>query len=365
MCLAQFFLVQLFTGVIVDTFVQKRRLAEEQARNVFITPAQKEWLDIHRKLRRTLRPALVRRTSTGRWGRFRLACERVVRDARFDRAVNCIIVVNVAVMSAYNTDMSAADKAALDRTNLGLNTFFMVELGLRITAEGTDHFSEAVNWFDGTVVVFSFLADIFIATSHSSVLRALRTIRLTRLFYSTVAFHVLFDVFFRSLPILLNILGLTSLVFFMYAVLGMNLFGTVNAEQDTLNRQANFSSFGISMLTLLRVATGDDWTNIMHEAMVQPPDCSRENPNGNFGCGPGKLAYAYFLSFNVVGQFIMLNLFVAVLLEQYAEERKRPPHLVRKEDVEDFFQTWLVRGGGQRLAQPDCTATCTPLRPRV
>lgn len=92
-----------------------------------------------------------------------------------------------------------------------------------------------------------------------------------RLFYSTAAVHVLFDVFFRSLPILLNIFGLTALVFFMYAVLGMNLFGAINTNQSSLNRQAHFSSFGVAMLTLLRVATGDDWTLVMHEAMVRGP----------------------------------------------------------------------------------------------
>lgn len=195
----------------------------------------------------------------------------IVRHPRFDRFANFLILSNVAVMAAYTADMSGTDTDALDRTNLGMNCFFFAELLARVFAEGGEEFfSETVNVFDAVVVVFSLICDLLlVAWKPMAALRAVRTIRLTRLFYSTAAFHVLFDVFFRSLPILLNIFGLTALVFFMYAVLGMNLFGALNTNQENLNRQANFSSFGLAMLLLLRVATGDDWTFIMHESMAR------------------------------------------------------------------------------------------------
>lgn len=93
------------------------------------------------------------------------------------------------------------------------------------------------------------------------------------------------------------------LFFFMWAVLGIYLFGAINIEQgseDGLHRRANFNNFGLSMLTLLRVATGDDWTQIMFDSMVQPPLCTTgDNPTRDFGCGTVG-AYAFFLSFSVV-----------------------------------------------------------------
>lgn len=192
-----------------------------------------------------------------------------MKHRRFVKLVNALILANVAVIASYTTDMPPGTKDALDRTNLGFNCFFALELLVRVVSDGRDFFLEAVNSFDAFVVLVALFADVFIAVAPSGAVRALRTLRLVRLFYSSPAFHVLFDVFFRSLPILLNIFGLTALVFFMYAVLGMNLFGAVNANQENLNRQANFSSFGVAMLLLLRVATGDDWTAIMHEAMVR------------------------------------------------------------------------------------------------
>ena len=59
---------------------------------------------------------------------------------------------------------------------------------------------------------------------------------------------------------LANVGGLTLLVFFVYAVLGVSLFGALSSNQTHLNRHSNFNDFGSAMLTLLRVGTGEDWT---------------------------------------------------------------------------------------------------------
>ena len=90
---------------------------------------------------------------------------------------------------------------------------------------------------------------------------------------------------------LTNVGGLALLLFFVYAVLGVHLFGELNANQVNLNRHTTFADFGSAMLTLVRVATGEDWTYIMcatlpthpHRATVcpspHPPPSHRITPS--------------------------------------------------------------------------------------
>ena len=69
----------------------------------------------------------------------------------------------------------------------------------------------------------------------------------------------------------------------------------MNRFQSDLNRQANFSSFGAALLTLLRVVTGDDWSSLMFNAMVQQPHCSETNVGRDRGCGNQAAAYTFFI----------------------------------------------------------------------
>lgn len=112
--------------------------------------------------------------------------------------------------------------------------------------------------------------------------------------------------------------GLLFIVFFLYAVAGMQLFGDINRYQENLNASSNFSTFGSSLMILMRMVTGESWNGVMYDCMVQPPNCdSDNNPNHDFGCGGKVSAYLYFNSFTLLGGWIMLNLFLAVVMENY------------------------------------------------
>lgn len=71
--------------------------------------------------------------------------------------------------------------------------------------------------------------------------------------------------FIGSLPALINVGSLLFLFLYIYAVLGMNLFASVKL-QSNLNERANFQSFGLSLLTLFRASTGENWNYLMNEA---------------------------------------------------------------------------------------------------
>lgn len=87
--------------------------------------------------------------------------------------------------------------------------------------------------------------------------------------------RTLFNTLIISLPAICNVGSLLFLLFFVYAVLGMNLFG----RNELLNAapHANFSNFGMSLLTLFRVFSGDAWSVVMFNASgcsdYAEPDC--------------------------------------------------------------------------------------------
>jgi len=99
-----------------------------------------------------------------------------------------------------------------------------------------------------------------------------------------------------SLPSILNILSLLLLVFFIYSILGVFILHTVKSG-EVLDEYTNFNNFGMAMMTLLRIATGEDWHLIMHDYMTDIP----ESPY-------------YFLSFVTITTFIMMNMFIMVII---------------------------------------------------
>lgn len=95
-------------------------------------------------------------------------------------------------------------------------------------------------------------------------------------------------------------------------MLGVSLFGAAGNDRDDLNRHTNFENFGSALLTLLKVGTGEDWTHVMEACVIRPPDCSLDNADRQHGCVSRQVAYPFFITFMVVGNLTMLNLFMAV-----------------------------------------------------
>eukprot|EP01043_Picozoa_sp_COSAG02_P048374 COSAG02_NODE_4744_length_5031_cov_20.654096_4_plen_448_part_00 len=142
----------------------------------------------------------------------------------------------------------------------------------------------------------------------------------------------------NAIPTMLNVGGLLFLIFFIYAVLGMHLLGKIKPANDAefLGDHANFASFGRSLLTVFRMATGESWNGIMHDCMVEPPDCDEDEDN----CGSTVIAVLYFISFQLIGQFIMLNLFIAVVLEHYKKATDQTEPVLTEKDFREFEKVW-------------------------
>ena len=135
-----------------------------------------------------------------------------------------------------------------------------------------------------------------------------------------------------------------------YALAGVILFGSVKFG-EAVNRQANFKTaiHGISML--FRIVTGEDWNRVLHDCMLSPPYCTRL-PQSSFwetDCGNFVAAIMYFCSFYVILTYIVLNLLVAIIMENfslfYSNEEDA---LLSYADIRNFQSTWNIVDVNQR-----------------
>ena len=228
-------------------------------------------------------------------------------------------------------------------------TVYYTEFLLKIFALGpVGYFSVGWNRFDFTLILFAFIDDV--AADLSSllpvppfllrVMRLLRIIRILRILKGVKGLRDLVTTIILSLPPVFNVCSLLALVMFIYAVLGMHLFGFL-ALQENIESHVNFQTVGNGMLLLLQAVTGDGWTLLMQDARVREhPDpaltvCTVEEGN----CG-SFLAVPYFLSFQLIGTLVFMNLMVAVILDNFSTLSEQNPDLVSPIDIDGFMEAW-------------------------
>ena len=168
------------------------------------------------------------------------------------------------------------------------------------------------------------------------VLRVARVLRILRLLKNLKGLRDLVMTLVMAFPSLMNVGALLGIVMFMYAVLGMNLFSYVMHGGD-LGDERNFETVGNSFLTLFQCLTGDGWSAMMNDAMVdEARGCDPAPEDGSpSDCG-SPLAMPFFISFIVIGTFVFLNLIVAVILENFTALGNVNPELVSASDISDF-----------------------------
>ena len=153
-----------------------------------------------------------------------------------------------------------------------------------------------------------------------SALRALRLVQHQRELQSLVTTIMI------SIPSLINVASLLALVVFIYSVLGVQLF-TFIERGVYFTHERNFDDFGHAMLTNVQALTGDGWSTLMYEALA-------DETHGS------SLAIPFFVSFQVLCSLVILNLVVAVILENFTSLGGGNTDLVSRADVELFSEIW-------------------------
>ncbi|KAI4822072.1 hypothetical protein KUCAC02_007636, partial [Chaenocephalus aceratus] len=239
----------------------------------------------------------------------------------------------------YYADYSPYLEEVLKYCNYVFTCIFVVEALLKLSAFGIHRFfKDRWNQLDIAIVALSIVGIALEELKMSSalpinptiirIMRVLRIARVLKLLKMATGMRSLLDTVMQALPQVGNLGLLFMLLFFIYAALGVELFGKLECTEDNpcegLSRHATFANFGMAFLTLFRVSTGDNWNGIMKDTLRE---CHPEELN----C----LTYLplispiYFVTFVLMAQFVLVNVVVAVLMKHLEESNKEA-----KEDAE-------------------------------
>jgi hypothetical protein len=328
--LGTFFMVNLFVGVLIDTYFAISEKSREHG-PALLTDAQKKWMEMHRTLWR-MSPNRALLEPKQKW---RVPLYRLVTHKVFEIFIMACIIINVIIMMIDHYQASDDVLAFIWWSNVVFTSIFAAEALLKITGLGPKaYFSSGWNVFDFTIAIVAVVGLFFETGVGFNIFRIFRVARLARIIKNARAIRTLLKTLVWSIPSLLNVGSLLFLHFFIYAVLGVRLYAKVK-HGNALNSNANFETFDAALLLLLRMLTGEAWNTIMYDCMVQEPDCSESEDN----CG-SPWAPVYFLSFVIIGTFMLLNLFIAVILGNFSLVADDEMNKVSQEDMEHYAEVW-------------------------
>ncbi|MEM7001018.1 MAG: ion transporter [Pseudomonadota bacterium] len=223
--------------------------------------------------------------------------KQIVDSQWFGHLITAVIVIN-AVVIGLDTSVSLRNSYGtyFEWANSVFLLVFIVEAALKMAAVAPriDHyFRDGWNIFDFSIIVISLIPA---SGSLAMLARLARLLRVLRLISTLPELRLIVATLIRSIPSMANVVVLMSIIFYVYAVAGYHLFHDVDPT--------HWRNLGISLLSLFRIVTLEDWTDIMYAAMEVKP-----------------WAWVYFVSFVVVGTFVVVNLFIAVVLNNLDEAK--------------------------------------------
>eukprot|EP00879_Flechtneria_rotunda_P031665 GHRR01034614.1.p1 GENE.GHRR01034614.1~~GHRR01034614.1.p1 ORF type:complete len:288 (+),score=72.75 GHRR01034614.1:323-1186(+) len=209
--------------------------------------------------------------------RWRIAAFKMIMSYQFEMLIIVAIILNLLIMALTHADMNSHWQNFMSYANLAFTVAFTAEAGAKCVVLGVRaYLRDAWCRFDLFVVAVS-IAGVAVDLGTPSnlaflpLLRVLRVTRIFRLIPKAEGIKNLLQTLVLSLPALGNVGSVLLLFFFIYGVIGMNLFGQMKYGVY-LDRHANFSNVGIALLTLFRIITGESWDGIMQDCMVTS-DC--------------------------------------------------------------------------------------------
>jgi len=224
---------------------------------------------------------------------------QAIRDNKaFELFVITIIILSSLMIGAKTYPLPEALVSVLWVMDYAVTLFFLIEILIRMAAEVhlSHFFKKGWNIFDFVIVVVSLIP--LDDAEYALIARMLRLFRVMRLISFIPELRVLVTALITALPRMGYVALLMFIIFYLYAVVGSLLFGQINPVL--------WGDLGISLLTLFRVATFEDWTDVMYETMAVY-----------------SLSWIYYLTFIFFSAFVFLNMMIGIVVEVLDEEHKK------------------------------------------
>ncbi|XP_067376954.1 calcium channel, voltage-dependent, N type, alpha 1B subunit, a [Channa argus] len=270
---------------------------------------------------------------------------KFVVSAPFEYSIMIMIALNTVVLMMKFHGAPEFYEAMLKNLNIVFTTLFSLECILKIIAFGPlNYLKDAWNVFDFVTVLGS-ITDILVTEINTtdrllnlSFLRLFRAARLIKLLRQGYTIRILLWTFVQSFKALPYVCLLIAMLFFIYAIIGMQVFGNIELNEDTaINHHNNFRTFFQALMLLFRSATGEAWHEIMLSCLSHRVCDQRSGFHGK-DCG-SDFAYFYFVSFIFLCSFLMLNLFVAVIMDNF-EYLTRDSSILGPHHLDEFIRVW-------------------------
>lgn len=216
----------------------------------------------------------------------------------FEIFVISVIVLSALVIGARTYEIDTRLSRLFELLDYGITLFFLAEIIIRMIAARSlkAFFRQGWNVFDFLIVSASLVP---VEGSNMAFLgRLLRIFRVLRLVSIIPELRILLNAFVRAIPRMGYVSLLMFLIFYIYGAMGSIFFSNINPEL--------WENISIAMLTLFRVATFEDWTDVMYETMAVYP-----------------LSWIFYLSFIFIVAFVFLNMMIGIVLETLQREHEQ------------------------------------------
>ncbi|XP_074861881.1 voltage-dependent L-type calcium channel subunit alpha-1C isoform X1 [Carettochelys insculpta] len=375
-----FFMMNIFVGFVIVTFQEQ---GEQEYKNCELDKNQRQCVEYALKAR-PLRRYIPK-------NQYQYKVWYVVNSTYFEYLMFVLILLNTICLAMQHHRQTCDFKDAMNILNMLFTGLFTVEMVLKLIAfkpkgyfsdpwnvfdflivigsiidvilsETNHYFCDAWNTFDALIVVGS-IVDIAITevnpaeNSHCpsstngeensrisiTFFRLFRVMRLVKLLSRGEGIRTLLWTFIKSFQALPYVALLIVMLFFIYAVIGMQVFGKIALNDTTeINRNNNFQTFPQAVLLLFRCATGEAWQDIMLACLPNQtcdPDSEPANSTESEPSCGSTFAIFYFISFYMLCAFLIINLFVAVIMDNF-DYLTRDWSILGPHHLDEFKRIW-------------------------
>ncbi|XP_039083443.1 voltage-dependent L-type calcium channel subunit alpha-1S [Hyaena hyaena] len=356
--LIAFFMMNIFVGFVIVTFQEQ---GETEYKNCELDKNQRQCVQYALKAR-PLRCYIPKNP-------YQYQVWYIVTSSYFEYLMFALIMLNTICLGMQHYNQSEEMNHISDILNVAFTIIFTLEMVLKLMAfKARGYFGDPWNVFDFLIVIGSIIdvilseIDTFLASSgglyclgggcgnvdpdesariSSAFFRLFRVMRLIKLLSRAEGVRTLLWTFIKSFQALPYVALLIVMLFFIYAVIGMQMFGKIAMVDGTqINRNNNFQTFPQAVLLLFRCATGEAWQEILL-ACSYGKLCDPESdfaPGEEYTCGTN-FAYYYFISFYMLCAFLIINLFVAVIMDNF-DYLTRDWSILGPHHLDEFKAIW-------------------------